>query len=61
MVGGTNKTKLLNQSKGLLFPVRWHEPFGLAILESLHYGCPVFGTPRGSCLKLVPMNRDFIQ
>jgi len=53
MVGGEKKTTLLNGSKGLLFPVRWHEPFGLAITESLYYGCPVFGTPYGSLPEIV--------
>lgn len=57
MVGGTFKTNLLNESKGLIFPVRWHEPFGLAIIESLYYGCPVFGTPYGSLPELIP--KDF--
>ncbi|MBK6859514.1 MAG: glycosyltransferase [Saprospiraceae bacterium] len=57
MVGGTLKTNLLNESKGLIFPVRWHEPFGLAIIESLYYGCPVFGTPYGSLPELIP--KDF--
>lgn len=54
MVGGEKKDKLLNGSKGLIFPVRWHEPFGLAIIESLYFGCPVFGTPYGSLKELVP-------
>ena len=31
----------------LLFPVKWHEPFGLALIESLYFGNPVFGTPFG--------------
>ena len=53
MVGGKIKYNLLNGSKGLIFPVRWHEPFGLAIIESLYYGCPVFGTPYGSLPELV--------
>ena len=53
MVGGKKKYELLNGSKGLIFPVRWHEPFGLAIIESLFYGCPVFGTPYGSLPELV--------
>ncbi|MEO6189198.1 MAG: glycosyltransferase [Saprospiraceae bacterium] len=53
MVGGTRKYDLLNGSKGLIFPVRWHEPFGLAIIESLYYGCPIFGTPYGSLPELV--------
>lgn len=53
MVGGSEKFRLLNNSQGLIFPVRWHEPFGLAITESLFYGCPVFGTPYGSLPELV--------
>ena len=46
MVGGEQKNSLLNGSRGLIFPVRWHEPFGLAIIESLYFGCPVFSTLR---------------
>ena len=53
MVGGSQKYEVLNGSKGLVFPVLWHEPFGLAIIESLYYGCPVFGTPYGSLPELV--------
>ena len=48
MVGGEQKLSLLNQSKALLFPVLWHEPFGIAITESLYMGAAVFGTPYGS-------------
>ena len=54
MVGGQEKFKLLNSSKGMIFPVRWHEPFGLAIIESLYFGCPVFATPYGAIPELVP-------
>lgn len=53
MVGGERKNKLLNQGKALLFPVRWHEPFGIAITESMYFGCPVFGTTYGSLPELV--------
>jgi len=53
MVGGREKFQLLNDSKGLIFPIRWHEPFGLAIIESLYFGCPVFGTPYGSLPEIV--------
>jgi glycosyltransferase involved in cell wall biosynthesis len=56
MVGGKEKGKYLNTSKGLIFPVLWHEPFGLAIIESLFYGCPIFGTPYGSLKELI--NKD---
>ncbi len=53
MVGGKEKEDLLNASKGLIFPVRWHEPFGLAIIESLYFGCPIFGTPYGALPEIV--------
>ena len=46
-VRDTEKIPILNNSKGLLFPVLWNEPFGIAMLESLLLGCPVFGTPVG--------------
>lgn len=53
MVGGPVKQNLLRASKGLIFPVRWHEPFGLAVIESLYFGCPVFATPYGALPELV--------
>ncbi|MBL7827027.1 MAG: hypothetical protein JNJ57_10380 [Saprospiraceae bacterium] len=39
---------IVNASKGLVLPVLWPEPFSLAVVESLFYGCPVFGTPFGA-------------
>jgi len=54
MVGGQNKLNTLRQSRGLIFPVRWHEPFGLAVIESLYFGAPVFATPYGALPELVP-------
>lgn len=60
LVGGERKYALINGSKGLIFPVRWHEPFGLAIIESLYYGCPVFGTPYGSLPELVHHDVGFL-
>lgn len=60
MVGGQKKNELLNHSKGLVFPVRWHEPFGLAIIESLYFGCPIFATPYGSLPDLVNRNVGFL-
>lgn len=60
MVGGEKKFSLVNGSKGLIFPVRWHEPFGLAITESLFFGCPVFGTPYGSLPEIVNSEVGFL-
>ena len=52
MVGGERKSSLLNSSKGLIFPVRWHEPFGLAIIESFTSGAQFLELPMGHCLSL---------
>ena len=60
MVGGKKKDDLLKHSKGLIFPVRWHEPFGLSIIESLYFGCPVFGTPYGSLPEIVTPEVGFL-
>ena len=53
MKGGAEKNAIINQSKAMLFPVLWHEPFGIAIVESLYFGCPVFGTPYGSLSEII--------
>jgi len=53
MVGGERKMDLLNKSRALIFPVLWHEPFGLAIIECLFFGCPVLGTKYGSLPELI--------
>ena len=53
MVGGDEKLRLLYSSKGLIFPVKWDEPFGLAVTESLFCGAPVFASQRGSLPELV--------
>lgn len=51
--GGEEKFRLLNTSRGMIFPVTWREPFGLAIIESLYFGCPVFATPYGAIAEIV--------
>ena len=60
MLGGIEKHQILNRSKGLIFPVLWHEPFGLAIIESLYYGCPIFATTYGSLQELVNSEVGFL-
>ncbi|MBD3750699.1 MAG: glycosyltransferase [Sphingobacteriales bacterium] len=60
MVDNHQKAKYLQKSKGLIFPVLWHEPFGLALIESLYYGCPVFGTPYGSLAEIITKDFGFL-
>ena len=60
MVGGEKKLQLISGSKGLVFPIRWNEPFGLAMTESLYFGCPVFGTPYGSLPEIIKEDVGFL-
>jgi len=53
MLGGEAKNKALNRAKALVFPVLWNEPFGLAVIEAMYFGCPVLATPYGSLPELV--------
>lgn len=53
MVDNQAKARIIEHSHGLIFPVTWHEPFGLAVIESLYYGAPVFATPYGALPELV--------
>lgn len=60
MVDHDQKVRILNRGLALLFPVRWHEPFGLALIESLYFGSPVFGTPFGSLPEIVTGEVGFL-
>ena len=59
-IGGELKNKILGASKALLFPVLWHEPFGIAVAEAMYFGCPVFGTTYGSLPELVTPETGFL-
>jgi len=52
-LGGERKHAIMRKSKALLFPVLWHEPFGIAIIEALYFGTPVIGSPYGSLSELI--------
>jgi glycosyltransferase involved in cell wall biosynthesis len=53
IIGGETKMNLINKSDALIFPVRWHEPFGIAIIEAMSLGLPVIGSPYGSLPELI--------
>jgi len=53
MVNDHEKREILRKARALVFPVRWHEPFGLAVTESLASGCAVLATPYGSLPEIV--------
>ncbi len=53
MVDDTTKSRYLKPSRGMIFPVRWGEPFGIAVTEAFYFGVPVFATPYGALPELV--------
>ncbi len=60
LVGGDKKNEILNKSTALLFPVLWHEPFGIAIIEAMYFGMPVFGTTYGSLPEIITKEVGFL-
>ncbi len=60
MVGGEKKLNIIRSCDCLLFPVRWHEPFGIAIIEAMSQGLPVIGSPYGSLPELITPETGFI-
>tara|TARA_R110000868_G_scaffold155691_6_gene382146 strand:- start:15146 stop:16108 length:963 start_codon:yes stop_codon:yes gene_type:complete len=53
MVGGQEKLAIMNKCDALLWPVRWHEPFGIAVIEAMALGQAVIASPYGSLPELV--------
>lgn len=47
------RNKLLGGAKGILFPIQWEEPFGLAIIEAMACGTPVIGFNRAAVPEIV--------
>lgn len=60
IIGGNEKLELLKNSDCLLFPVRWPEPFGIAVIEAMAYGLPVIGSPFGSLPELISSDVGYI-
>ena len=52
-LGQTGKIPLLAKARCLIFPVRWHEPYGNAVNEALVSGCYVAATPYGSLPEII--------
>ena len=62
MVGGSEKHQLIQKCDALLWPVRWHEPFGIAVIEAMAYGLFVIASPYGSLPELInPQSGKIVQ
>ncbi len=53
LVNQEQKLNLLKKCDALLWPVRWHEPFGIAVIEAMALGLPVISSNFGSLPELI--------
>lgn len=56
-VAGAEKSALLEGGAALLNPIRWAEPFGLVMVESMARGTPVLTFPLGAASEIVEPGR----
>ena len=47
------ESDFLGNAAGLLFPIAWHEPFGLSMIEAMACGTPVIALRNGSVPEVV--------
>jgi glycosyltransferase involved in cell wall biosynthesis len=52
-VGPVDRNRLLGGARALLHPIRFAEPFGLSVIESMACGTPVVAFNRGSMPELI--------
>jgi len=60
-VGAVNdeqKKYYFQRSKAFLFPIKWEEPFGIVMAESMACGCPVIGFNRGSVPEVIEHGKN---
>lgn len=51
------KNKLMNGAKAFLNPIRWDEPFGMVMVESMACGTPVISFNRGAASEVIKENK----
>jgi glycosyltransferase involved in cell wall biosynthesis len=56
-VSGRGRDDLLAGARASVFPLRWEEPGGTAVVESLALGTPVIGVSRGCLPELIEHGR----
>lgn len=56
-VTGPDRDDLVARARAALFPLRWEEPGGTAVVESLALGTPVIGIARGCLPELIEHGR----
>lgn len=56
-VDDAQKKEWFKYSKGFLMPIRWHEPFGLVMIEAMATGTPVIAYNTGAVPEIVVHGR----
>jgi glycosyltransferase involved in cell wall biosynthesis len=54
------KVELLQDARATLFPIKWEEPFGLVMIESMACGTPVIATRHGAVPEVIEDGRSGI-
>lgn len=57
-IGEKEKNDLLGHAFACLFPIKWHEPFGLVMVESLACGTPVVAIDAGSVSEIIENGKN---
>jgi glycosyltransferase involved in cell wall biosynthesis len=52
-ISDDEKSEFLGNAAGLLFPIAWREPFGLAMIEAMACGTPVIASNFGSVPEVI--------
>jgi len=52
------KIELLSNTKALVLPILWNEPFGIVVIEALASGTPVITSPRGAMTEIIEHRKD---
>jgi glycosyltransferase involved in cell wall biosynthesis len=52
-INEAQKSEFLGNAAGLLFPIAWREPFGLAMIEAMACGTPVIAMRMGSVPEVI--------
>lgn len=52
-IGDADKNEFIGNSKALLFPIQWSEPFGMVMIEAMACGVPVIAFNHGSVPEII--------